>query len=107
MNLLDRYNDFYNDECSGLTHGGPISMQEMQALALECMVKAFKRKYNLDPIPADEILMLANQLAEQGQKSVVDLKNYKMLVEQLAEQGQKSVVNLKNYKEICEGLANE
>ena len=86
MNLLDRYNDFYNDECAGLTYGGPISMQEMQALALECMVKAFKRKYNLDPIPADEILTLADQLAEQGRKSVVDLKNY---------------------KEICEGLANE
>jgi hypothetical protein len=50
------------------------------------MVKAFKRKYNLDPIPADEILTLAEQLAEQGRKSVVDLKNY---------------------KEICEGLANE
>jgi len=89
MNLLDRYNDFYNDECSGLTHGGPISMQEMQALALECMVDAFicenlNREYNA--ISIEDIRELAEQLAVQGRKSVVDLKNY---------------------KEICEGLANE
>ena len=89
MNLLDRYNDFYNDECAGLTYGGPISMQEMQALALECMVMAFicenlSREHNA--ISIDDIRELADQLAEQGQKSVVDLKNY---------------------KEICEGLANE
>jgi hypothetical protein len=30
------------------------------------MVKAFKRKYHLDPIPADEILTLAQLLRCQG-----------------------------------------
>ena len=66
MTLLERYNQFYNDECAALPSGGPISHEELQAMTLECMVKAFKRKYNLDPIPADEIVGLALQLRMQG-----------------------------------------
>jgi hypothetical protein len=66
MTLLDRYNQFYNDECASLPSGGPISMEELQALALECVVYAFKRKYRLDPIPAQEILDLALALREQS-----------------------------------------
>jgi len=66
MTLLERYNQFYNDECAALPSGGPISHEELQAMALECMVKAFKRKYNLDPIPAEEIVGLALQLRSQG-----------------------------------------
>ena len=81
MNLLDRYNECYNYECSGLTHGGPISMQEMQALALECMVDAFicenlDRDYNYNDISIKDI----RELAEQGRKSVVDLKTTKKSV---------------------------
>ena len=66
MTLLERYNQFYNDECAALPSGGPISHEELQAMALECMVKAFQRKYRLDPIPVDEILQLATILREQG-----------------------------------------
>jgi len=66
MTLLERYNQFYNLECSALAHGGPTTMEELQATALESMVKAFQRKYHLDPIPADEILQLATMLREQG-----------------------------------------
>jgi hypothetical protein len=66
MTLLERYNQFYNDECAALPSGGPISHEELQAMALECMVCAFKRKYHLDPIPAQEILDLAVALREQS-----------------------------------------
>jgi hypothetical protein len=66
MTLLERYNQFYNDECAALPSGGPISHEELQAMALECMVKAFKRKYRLDLIPAQEILDLALALREQS-----------------------------------------
>jgi len=38
--VLRRYNAFYNDECSGMPHGTPITPEHMQALALECMVDA-------------------------------------------------------------------
>jgi len=66
MTLLERYNQFYNDECSALTNGGPISVEELQAMTLESMVYAFKRKYHLDPIPAQDILDLALALREQS-----------------------------------------
>ena len=66
MTLLERYNQFYNDECAALPSGGPISMEELQAVTLESMVYAFKRKYHLDPIPAQEILDLALALREQS-----------------------------------------
>jgi len=66
MTLLERYNQFYNDECSALSGGGPISMEELQAMTLESMVYAFKRKYHLDPIPTQEILDLAAALREQS-----------------------------------------
>ena len=66
MTLLERYNDFYNLECAALPSGGPISHEELQAIALECMVKAFQRKYRLDPIPAQEILDLALALRKQS-----------------------------------------
>jgi hypothetical protein len=66
MTLLERYNERYNSECAALPHGGPTSHEELQAMALECMVYAFKRKYRLDPIPAQEIMYFALQLREQG-----------------------------------------
>jgi hypothetical protein len=66
MTLLERYNQFYNDECAAIPSGGPISMEELQAVTLESMIYAFKRKYHLDPIPAQEILDLALALREQS-----------------------------------------
>ena len=66
MTLLERYNQFYNDQCAGLPSGGPVSMEELQATALESLVYAFKRKYHLDPIPAQEILDLALALRTQS-----------------------------------------
>ena len=71
MRLLDRYNQFYNDECSGLSHGMPISMEHLQAITLECMVKAFARKYNYkENIPVEDILYLAKKIQEQGDVTV-------------------------------------
>jgi hypothetical protein len=74
MTLLERYNQFYNDECSAIPSGGPVSMEELQAIALESTVHAFKRKYHLDPIPAEEILTLAEQLRSQGHGYLKQLK---------------------------------
>jgi hypothetical protein len=66
MTLLERYNELYNDACASLPHGGPVSVEELQATALESLVYAFKRKYHLDLIPAQEILDLALALREQS-----------------------------------------
>lgn len=67
MKLIDRYNQYYNKECAGLTHGMPISMEHLQAISMECMCKAFARKYNMkESIPVEDILNLAKQITEQG-----------------------------------------
>jgi hypothetical protein len=71
MRLIDRYNEFYNDECSGLSHGTPISMEHLQAITLECTVRAFVRKYNYkESIPVEDLLYLAKELMKQGDGTV-------------------------------------
>jgi hypothetical protein len=71
MKLIDRYNQFYNDECSGLSHGTPISMEHLQSITLECAVKAFARKYNYkESIPVEDLLYLAKELMRQGDGTV-------------------------------------
>ena len=71
MILIDRYNHFYNDECSGLSHGTPISMEHLQAITLECAVKAFASKYNYkENIPVEDLLYLAKELMRQGDGTV-------------------------------------
>ena len=71
MRLIDRYNQFYNDECSGLSHGTPISMEHLQAITLECAAKAFARKYNYkESIPVEDLLFLAKELMTQGDGTV-------------------------------------
>ena len=71
MNILQRYNQFYNDECSGLPHGMPISMEHLQSITIECAVKAFARKYNYkESIPVEDLLYLAKELMKQGEGTV-------------------------------------
>ena len=71
MNILNRYNQFYNDECSGLPHGMALSMEHLQSITLECAVKAFARKYNYkESIPVEDLLYLAKELMKQGDGTV-------------------------------------
>jgi hypothetical protein len=71
MKILDRYNDFYNLEMSALPHGQALSMEHLQAITLECAVKAFARKYNLkESIPVEDLLYLAKELMRQGDGTV-------------------------------------
>jgi hypothetical protein len=43
--VLQRYNDFYNLECSSLPHGSPITPEQQQALTLDCMIAAIRCEY--------------------------------------------------------------
>ena len=71
MKILDRYNDFYNLEMSALPHGQALSMEHLQAITLECAVKAFARKYNYkESIPVEDLLYLAKELMRQGERTV-------------------------------------
>jgi hypothetical protein len=79
--VLRRYNAFYNDECSGMPHGTPITPEHMQALALECMVDALRCEnmnveYNV--IAIDDIKDLIEGLYRQSNeflKRVQELKD--------------------------------
>jgi DNA polymerase II large subunit len=67
--VLARYNHFYNEECSGMPHGTPITPEHMQAMALECMVDALicenlNVEYNV--IAIDDIKDLIARLYQQS-----------------------------------------
>jgi hypothetical protein len=67
--VLRRYNNFYNEECSGMPHGTPITPEHMQAITLECMVDALicenmNVEYNV--IAIDDIKDLIARLYQQS-----------------------------------------
>jgi hypothetical protein len=67
--VLRRYNAFYNDECSGMPHGTPITPEHMQAMALECMVDALiceNMNMEYDVIAIDDIKDLIEGLYRQS-----------------------------------------
>jgi hypothetical protein len=67
MLLLERYNQYYNDECAAMPHGGPISMEELQSLAIRAALYAFARKYNMkESIPVEDLKNLADLIEAQG-----------------------------------------
>jgi hypothetical protein len=67
--ILERYNRFYNIECSGLAHGTPITPEFQQAMALECMLDALRCEnlnHEFDSIPTADINDLIDGLYQQG-----------------------------------------
>ena len=71
--ILERYNRFYNTECSSLAHGTPITPEFQQAMTLECMVAAFRcvdTNHEFDTIRTDDINDLITSLYDQGRASL-------------------------------------
>jgi hypothetical protein len=67
MRLIDRYNEYYNTSCAGLPHGGPISMESLQSIAIRAALYAFARKYNMkENIPVEDLNNLADLIEAQG-----------------------------------------
>jgi hypothetical protein len=64
--LLDRYNSAYNLECAALSSGGPISMEHLQAITLECLLIATQKKHVLC---VTEVVELIEALYEQGKSN--------------------------------------
>jgi len=67
--ILERYNYFYNVECSGLAHGTPITPEFQQAMALECMLDALRYEnfnHEFDSISTADINDLIDGLYQQG-----------------------------------------
>ena len=71
MKLIDRYNEYYNDECSASPWGSLTSMEHLQATTIRAVLYAFARKYNMtDKIYVEDLELLANQIEAQGNESI-------------------------------------
>jgi hypothetical protein len=78
--ILQRYNDFYNLECSGLSHGTPITPEFQQAMALECMLDALRCEnlnHEFDMVPTADIEDLIERLYQQGKDYLNIVKEFK------------------------------
>ena len=70
MKLIDRYNEYYNDEYSASPWGSLTSMEHLQATTIRAVLYAFARKYNMkESISVEDLELLANQIEEQGNES--------------------------------------
>jgi hypothetical protein len=78
--ILDRYNMFYNAECSGLAHGTPITPEFQQAMALECMLDALRYEnlnHEFDMVSTNDINALIEALYRQGKGYLTKVQRFK------------------------------
>jgi hypothetical protein len=78
--VLARYNAFYNDECSGMPHGTPITPEHMQAMALQCMIDALiceNMNMEYDVIAIDDIKDLIEGLYQQSNEFLERVRKLK------------------------------
>ena len=85
--VLRRYNHFYNEECSGMPHGTPITPEHMQALTLECMVDA---------------LICENMNVEYNVIAIDDIKD---LIARLYQQSDEFLKRVQQFKDSTDGVA--
>ena len=71
MKLIDRFNQYLNEECASMPHGSFISFEHLEAATLRAALYAFARKYNLKKsIPVEDLENLADLIEAQGNKSI-------------------------------------
>ena len=78
--VLQRYNDFYNLECSGLPHGTPITPEHQQMITLQCMIDALRCEnlnHEFDVIPTADIEDLIARLDEQATAFLKRVEEFK------------------------------
>ncbi len=85
--VLRRYNHFYNEECSGLPHGTPITPEHMQAMTLECMIDA---------------LICENMNVEYNVIAIDDIKD---LIDGLYRQSNEFLKRVEEFKDSADGVA--
>ena len=67
MRLLDRFNEYYNQECAASPWGSITSMEHLEATTIRAVIYAFARKYNMkESIPVEDLENLANRIEAQG-----------------------------------------
>jgi hypothetical protein len=78
--VLQRYNDFYNLECSSLPHGSPITPEHQQIIAMESMIDAIRCEYlnrEYNHIAIEDIEDLIERLREQADEFLKQVKKLK------------------------------
>jgi hypothetical protein len=85
--VLQRYNDFYNLECSGLPHGTPITPEQQQIIAFQSMIDA---------------LRCENLNREYNEIAIADIED---LIEALYQQSISFLKKVKEFKDSAEGVA--
>jgi len=78
--VLERYNNFYNIECSGLAHGTPITPEFQQAMTLECMLDALRCEnldHEFDTIQTADLNDLIDGLYQQGKDYLEKVRKLK------------------------------
>ena len=67
MKLIERYNEYYNDECAASPWGSITSMEHLQATTIRATLYAFARKYGMnESIPVEDLNNLADLIETQG-----------------------------------------
>jgi len=67
VRLLDRFNEYYNQECAASPWGSITSMEHLEATTIRAVIYAFARKYNMkESIPVEDLENLANRIEAQG-----------------------------------------
>jgi hypothetical protein len=80
MRLIDRFNEFYNQECAASPWGTITSMEHLEATTIRALIYAFARKYNMkESIPVADLENLANLIEKQGNEY---LKNTRTLMKE-------------------------
>ncbi len=85
--ILQRYNDFYNLECSGLSHGTPITPEFQQAMTLECVLDTLRCEnlnHEFDMVPTADIEDLIEALYQQSISFLERVKKFKDIAEGVA-----------------------
>jgi hypothetical protein len=83
MRLIDRFNEFYNQECAASPWGSITSMEHLEATTIRAVVYAFARKYNLkENIPVADLENLADSIEAQGNESI---QKYQTLMKEAQE----------------------
>ena len=78
--ILERYNQFYNTEVSGLTWGTHITPEFQQAMALECMLDALRCEnlnHEFSEVSTDDINALIEGLYKQGKDYLQRVEEFK------------------------------
>lgn len=78
--ILERYNEFYNLEVSGLSHGTPTSIEELQCIALRSMLDALitehmNQEYN--SVEICDVEDLIDGLYQQGKNYLERVRKLK------------------------------